>query len=276
MLQRSTFRLAAGVLAAGVLSLAGAGGARAGQVISYTASPYMSAVNGVTVHDPFLNQDVAAWVGPINAHLTNAYGQAGAVADFRTYCVDLLRDVPVPSGDINILQGRMVGGSPSFARTETGPTGIAVTTSGGERAAYMYATFNPLVTSADAGIGLQLAIWSAIYNGNISTGDYGLKQGDAPGQQFWVAGGVSAAAYADALADLKGSLGKSGNADFWYGPAEQAYPGAFQWQIGGISGHITTDAISAPEPSTLASAGSGVAIVLLAALRRRRPAPAAA
>jgi hypothetical protein len=222
--------------------------------MSYTASNYMSGINAVTIENPFSQHTEAAWVGPINASLSNTVTHT--TSTFRTYCVDLLRDVGVPSTP-TVYQGDMVSGTPAFQRTEGG-----VATSNGARAAYLYAKFNPGVTTVAQGVGLQLAIWSVIYNGAISTGDYGLAQSD--GGQFWVGAGAPADAYADAKSYLQQSLGRRGDVTFYFGATNGPNgPGGIQWQMGGTNAFIT------PEPSTLAAAAIGGAFFVVLKRARR-------
>ena len=261
--------LALAAIVAGLVSIGPWSGRAvlAGQMMSFSQSGYMSSVGGIQIENPYTNHAESAWVGPINATLTDSGGPS-LPASFRTYCVDLLRNVYIPSGPLSIGSSLMVGGAYDFEGTGNG-----VTRMGAARAAYLYATYDPLVDTIAEGIGLQLAIWSAIYNGEVSSAayDYGLKQGASGSQQFWVSNiGSYGSAYSLARQYLQDSLGQTGNGTFWFSPGN-SFPGTIQWQLGGPSGsfQITTT----PEPSSLAMAGIGGLALL--AFRRFRRAPAA-
>jgi hypothetical protein len=146
-----------------------------------------------------------------------------ATQSFPVYCVDNLHSPQIGSAYVPI---------------EHPVTDLA----NGARIGYLYQHYAPLVTDADSGAGLQLAIWDVLFD----NGD-GLSSGTF--QASSTSGTMIAATN-----DISGSAGHTAGATWYEGPA-----GANQPQ--GVVG-----ANPVPEPASLAAVSLGIA----ALVRRRR------
>jgi hypothetical protein len=178
-------------------------------------------------------RDVTAWAGELSWTWIDGQPAASSNNTFYSYCVDLLSD----------------GTSLQTVNVST-TAAMGATNYGAQKAAWLFNTYAPLVNGANGteamAAGLQLAIWTALYDDGRSLTD---------GTNFYVtsasAGALAAgAAYLWALNDPDTNY-MTAPSTTWL----DASPGGGQSQITQSQSALTP----VPEPATLLLLGTGLA-----------------